>query len=209
MENVQDNRQRVVKIHIALMLFYIMIIYIPFLLSLYENFGRDVLGRFAVSNIGWIRGHMGMLYLFILLTFPFSFYQFYVFNRFCLHNLSCINIAAFVGAVSMAGGALIPLTPNPHGDVIFLNIVHLIFSIGGTIVFMSTALYTFLCAAGRFKYAKSFKLFFITYHAAVLIAFAIMGTAAAFQLSVTFLQFLMFTAMIFLCSKKMQTLNGC
>ena len=178
------------------MLLYIFIVYIPYLIFLSATVGRDILRVFAVSNIGWLRGHMNLLILYIVLTFPFSFYQFFLFNKNILQNDIRINITAAAACVSMAVGALIPIVPNPYVQFIFINALHLFFSIGGAVVFLAATLFVGILFALKTKYKKPLIWFLFIYHTAVLIGFAIMGTAAAFQLTVTLNQFLIMTVLI-------------
>ena len=192
---------RTIKFHLIFMLLYIFVVYIPYLIYLSTTVGRDVLRVFAVSNIGWLRGYMNLLILYIVLTFPFCFYQFFVFNKRFLENDNWINITAAAGCVSMAVGALVPIVPNPYVRFIFGNAVHLFFSIGGAVVFLSITLCACILFALKGKYKKPLIWFLCIYHAGVLAGFAIMGTAAIFQLTVSLNQLLIMTFVIALGCK--------
>ena len=185
-----------IKLHLIFMPLYIFAVYVPYLVCLSTTVGRDILRVFAVSNIGWLRGHMNLLILYIVLTFPFSFYQFFLFNRNFLQNDIRINITAAAACASMAAGALIPIVPNPYARFIFINALHLFFSIGGAVVFLGFTLLIGILFALKTKYKKPLIWFLCVYHTAVLIGFAIMGTAAAFQLTVSLNQLLLMTFII-------------
>ena len=192
------------------MILYISVVYVPYLICLSATVGRNILNVFAISNIGWLRGHMNLLILYIILTFPFSFYQFFVFNKRFLENDIRINITAAAGCVSMAAGALIPIVPNPYARFIFGNAVHLFFSIGGAVVFLGLTLFAGILFALKIKYKKPLIWFLSIYHAIVLVGFAIMGTAAIFQLTVSLNQLLLMTfiiAMGYKTTKQMASKN--
>ena len=193
--------------HIIIMLLYIFAVYLPFLLHLSATVGRSILNVFAISNIGWLRGHMYFLILYIILTFPFGFYQFCVLNKRFLGNDKRIYITSAAASASMATGALIPIVPNPYTQFIFINALHLFFSIGGAVIFLAATLCCGILLAFKTKYKKQLIWLLSIYHTGVLIGFAIMGTAAIFQLTVSFNQFLIMTFLIAFGHKNVRSLK--
>ena len=168
------------KNHLIFMWLYMFAVYIPF--SAVMLFRHDV-RVISLSVIGWFSGGLHYLVLYLALTLPFCLYQLFFLNRHFAGNHRWVYIVSVMSCILMTIGGFIPLRSGEQ--YLFVNNLHVILSVGSTVIFMLIILATLiLCARKSRRRILSYSLCAI-FPAVLLAGFLVWWTAALFQFLAT------------------------
>ena len=175
-----EKRQRGMKHQLIFMWLYLLLVYLPFCILMFERHDVRVI---SISVIGWLSGGLHYLILYLALTLPFCLYQLFFLNRHFAGNTKWIYIAATVSCALMIIGGFVPLRMGEQ--YLFFNTVHEYLSVGAAIAFMVTILAALILCARKSRRKVLFFLLCGIFPIALLVGFIILWTAALFQLLAT------------------------